>query len=160
MKLLLTSLLLAGTAFTVNMNPYLPNHNLTPGALNTNITQNVIHNTICVAGFTATERPTVSYTNKLKRLQIGQYKYSDTQMRDYEEDHLISLELGGNPTSPANLWPEPYASNCGARTKDKIEGRLHTLVCSGKITLLQAQTEISTDWVESYNDHIGKLVCN
>ena len=27
---------------------------------------------------------------------------------DYQEDHLISLELGGNPTDPRNLWPEPY----------------------------------------------------
>ena len=29
-------------------------------------------------------------------------------MSDYQEDHLISLELGGNPTDPRNLWPEPY----------------------------------------------------
>ena len=27
---------------------------------------------------------------------------------DYQEDHLVSLELGGHPTDPRNLWPEPY----------------------------------------------------
>jgi hypothetical protein len=26
----------------------------------------------------------------------------------YEEDHLISLEDGGDPTDPRNLFPEPY----------------------------------------------------
>jgi hypothetical protein len=26
--------------------------------------------------------------------------------KDYEEDHLISLELGGAPRDPKNLWPQ------------------------------------------------------
>ena len=35
-------------------------------------------------------------------------EYADTNpISDYEEDHLIPLELGGSPTSPLNLWPEP-----------------------------------------------------
>jgi hypothetical protein len=29
-------------------------------------------------------------------------------MACYEEDHLISIEDGGDPTDPRNLWPEPY----------------------------------------------------
>lgn len=88
-------------------------------------------------------RPPVSYTNKLKMQQITAYGYTDKNPRDYEEDHLISLELGGNPTDPKNLWPEPGAS---PNPKDKIENLCHEKVCSGQITLEQAQQEIATDW--------------
>ena len=51
---------------------------------------------------------------------------------DYQEDHLISLELGGNPTDPKNLWPEPYPR---AADVDKIENELNAKVCSGELTL-------------------------
>jgi hypothetical protein len=55
---------------------------------------------------------------------------------DYQEDHLISLELGGHPTDPRNLWPEPYPR---ARDVDRIENELNAQVCSGKLTLADAQ---------------------
>jgi putative intracellular protease/amidase len=58
----------------------------------------------------------------------------------YEEDHLISLELGGHPTDPRNLWPEPIAR---ARAVDSIENQLHAAVCAGTMTLAQAQSRIS-----------------
>lgn len=65
---------------------------------------------------------------------------------DYEEDHLIPLEVGGNPTDPNNLWPEPYAEPNGARDKDKVENSLHDRVCSGQMTLADAQGLIATNW--------------
>lgn len=71
----------------------------TPGALNPAVNQANIHSTICVSGWTATIRPPVSFTNSLKAKQIGEYGYSDTKMASYEEDHLISLELGGAPAA-------------------------------------------------------------
>jgi hypothetical protein len=55
---------------------------------------------------------------------------------DYQEDHLISLELGGHPTDPRNLWPEPYPR---ASDVDRIENELNAQVCSGKLTLADAQ---------------------
>ena len=54
----------------------------------------------------------------------------------YQEDHLISLELGGHPTDPRNLWPEPYPR---AAEVDQIENELNDKVCSGKLTLAEAQ---------------------
>ena len=53
-----------------------------------------------------------------------------------QEDHLISLELGGHPTDPRNLWPEPYPR---ASDVDREENRLNDLVCSGEISLAEAQ---------------------
>ena len=54
----------------------------------------------------------------------------------YQEDHLISLELGGHPTDPRNLWPEPYPR---AARVDTIENELNSEVCSGARSLDSAQ---------------------
>ena len=80
---------------------------LTPGALNRNVTQRTIGATVCVHGWTRTIRPPASYTSRLKLVQMRQYHESGSPSR-YEEDHLIPLELGGHPTSPKKLWPEPH----------------------------------------------------
>ena len=54
----------------------------------------------------------------------------------YQEDHLISLELGGHPTDPRNLWPEPYPR---ASDVDSTENELNSKVCSGQMSLSDAQ---------------------
>ena len=133
----------------------LPISSVTSGAIDTHITQANIDTTICKSGYTATVRPPVSYTNKLKMQQLnGTYKqFTDKVAADYEEDHLISLEIGGSPTDPKNLWPQPYAG-IGARIKDQIENKLHDLVCSHKMLLTQAQKEISTNWYTAYLKYV------
>jgi hypothetical protein len=107
----------------------------TPGVLNPDVTQANIRSTICRQGWTATIRPPTDYTNDLKRKQMRLYSETGS-LSDYQEDHLISLELGGNPTDPRNLWPEPYPR---AAEVDKIENELNAQVCSGQLTLAQAQ---------------------
>lgn len=133
-----------------------PNPVLTPGAFNPSVTQATIGSTICVSGWTATVRPPSSYTTGLKIQQIGQYGYSDTRTSSYEEDHLIPLELGGAPSDPRNLWPEPYSAtlpdgrNVGARVKDGLETSLKRAVCAGSITLADARAKIGIHWVHVY----------
>ena len=107
----------------------------TPGALNPDVTQSTIRQTICVHGWTRTVRPPVSYTNALKVRQLGQYGLRGPPS-GYQEDHLISLELGGAPVDPRNLWPEPYPR---ASAVDRIENELNHLVCTGHLTLADAQ---------------------
>jgi len=126
----------------------------TPGAINPDITQENIRETICNPRWsTKSIRPEAGYTNRLKIEQIAEYGYSDSSLRDYEEDHFIPLELGGNPTDTKNLWPEPFETSVpdgGAHAKDKVENYLHVEVCSGSLTLDQAQREISEDWYRVY----------
>jgi hypothetical protein len=112
---------------------------LTPGALNPEVTQADIHSTICVTGWTATIRPPPDYTDALKVKQIRQYGETGPPSA-YEEDHLISLELGGAPRDPRNLWPEPYPR---AAEVDKIENELNAKVCSGTLSLGEAQRKES-----------------
>ena len=80
-----------------------PDPDTTPGMINPEVTQANIQQTICVRG-TATIRPPISYTNTLKRQQLQAVRYTDKNQAHYEEDHFISLELGGNPRDAKNLW--------------------------------------------------------
>ena len=109
---------------------------LTPGSLNPDVTQATIGSTICgVRGWTSTIRPPSSYTSALKVEQMLEYGETGSPS-GYQEDHLISLELGGSPTDPSNLWPEPYPR---AAEVDRIENELNARVCSGDLTLAEAQ---------------------
>ena len=139
----------------------LPNHTLTPGATNPAVSQATIHSTICVSGYTTRIRPPTSYTTPLKRTQLATYGYADRSLTHYEEDHLISLELGGSPRSSANLWPEPHSitlangTQVGSYAKDGFENFLHRQICAGRVRLATAQHEITTNWV-SYWIAAGK----
>jgi hypothetical protein len=134
----------------------LPNHSRPPGAVNPSVSQANIGRTICVSGYTATIRPDSSYTTELKKEQLASgYAYKgDTAAGAYEEDHLISLEIGGAPSAEANLWPEPYNVPEGARVKDVVENKLHTLVCDHAITLATAQRAIATNWWVAYQTYV------
>ena len=161
MKMILAAcaaLLLAGPAMAQQQRPGLPNPIATPGALNPDVTQANINQTICVRGWTATIRPPASYTTSLKRQQLasGPYATPGANLRSYEEDHLISLELGGNPTDPHNLWPEPWDGQWGAHAKDRVENALKRAVCAGKIPLATAQMKIATDWIAAYREFMGE----
>lgn len=135
----------------------LPDPNLTPGAQNEEVTQQTIGSTICVRGYTKTIRPPAKYTTALKRRQIREYGFDDTKMSDYEEDHLISLELGGHPTDPGNLWPQSYLTQpWNAKAKDQLENFLNAEVCAGRIPLARAQREIASDWVAAYKKYLGE----
>ena len=135
----------------------LPNSARTPGALNPSVTQATIGRTICVTGWTSTIRPSSSVTTGIKVAQLASgYTYKgDTATGDYEEDHLISLELGGAPSAEANLWPEPYNAPEGARVKDQVENKLRTLICGGTITLATAQRAIASNWWIAYQTYVG-----
>ena len=159
-----------------------PNAEFVPGATNPDITQANINETICKQGWsTKSIRPPSSYTSALKRKQL--VAYGDTKINIlravatrsgkgtrpdiaqciersanpacYEEDHLISLELGGHPTSPANLWAEPWFGKWNARVKDTLENRLHRMVCDGALSLDAAQEAVATDWVAAYRRYIS-----
>jgi hypothetical protein len=111
----------------------------TPGVLNPDVTQATVRSTICVRGWTKTIRPPTEYTNESKLKQMREYGVGGSPS-DYQEDHLISLELGGHPTDPRNLWPEPYPR---ASVVDAIENDLNDQVCSGDMSLDEAQRKES-----------------
>jgi hypothetical protein len=66
-----------------------------------------------------------------------------------EIDHIVSLELGGS-NDIANLFPEKLNPHPGYQAKDKLENKLHDLVCEGKMTLRSAQRQIAANWIRLY----------
>ncbi|MEV5953828.1 hypothetical protein AB0M11_08655 [Streptomyces sp. NPDC051987] len=123
----------------------------TPGAISPAVTQANLRSTICrKGGYTSGVRPSAYVTGKEKRLDAAAYGYTGS-MASAEYDHLISLQLGGDPNDPRNLWVEPadpgHKKGAGVNNKkDPVETKLHTAVCAGKVTLAAAQQAIVTDW--------------
>jgi hypothetical protein len=113
----------------------LPNPTLTPGAIDPNISQQNIHSTVCVKGYTKTVLPPAYYTNKIKKRHMREYGCTNMNPKHYEEDHLISLRVGGNPSDPMNLWPESRNSKWNIDNKDRFEFVIDRIVCDPKITL-------------------------
>lgn len=125
----------------------LPDRRCTPGATNPVATSANLATAVCKSGWTATVRPSASYTDALKRQQMAAYGFPPgTALSTVEEDHLVPLEVGGSPTSPLNLWPEPWNGTRGAHAKDAIENRAHRDLCDGRIDLAQAQAVFLGDF--------------
>ena len=142
-----------------------------PGSREPGHHQANIDQTICNPQWsTKSIRPPVSYTNTLKTKQLAASHATDKTPAHYEEDHLVSLELGGHPRDPWNIWPErwgtpahplthlgPFPAHLvGANAKDKTENALHVEVCHGTLTLREAQFIIATDWFKYYRDKVLK----
>ena len=127
----------------------LPDPVRTPGAINTAVSAATVRSTICVPGYTRTIRPPVAYTSGLKHRQLdsGYAVGSDHSAADYEEDHLIPLEVGGNPTDERNLWPMPRAGIFGAGAKDALELEVHNRICDGRMSLDDGRRIFTTNWI-------------
>lgn len=121
----------------------LPDSACTPGAVLTTDSK-----VICISGYTKTVRD-VSLTTK--KAVFAEYGIPYSKHGDYEVDHLISLELGGS-NDISNLWPELTKGDSGSLVKDKLENFLHSQICNGKLSVTDAQSEISSDWVKYWAD--------
>ena len=74
--------------------------------------------------------------------------------RTLEIDHIVSLELGGS-NDIANLFPERASPAPGYKVKDRLENKLHSLVCSGSMSLQSVQIGISSNWQKLYRKVYG-----
>ena len=62
----------------------------------------------------------------------------------------------GDTGDPADV---PWTLSALARRRqgqDRVENALNTAVCSGTMTLQEAQRTIATDWFKYYRDHVLK----
>lgn len=111
--------------------------------LNPEVTQNTIDETICVPGYTKTVRPPASVTNTVKFEMLRAGGYPASSIHDFILDHRIPLSLGGAANDLRNFLLQ---SESESKDKDRVELCLAKTVCSGRISLAQAQTEIWNNW--------------
>lgn len=115
----------------------------TPGA----IIDTATTDQICKSGYASSVR---NVPTSEKNQVYAEYGIASHVAGQYEVDHLVSLELGGS-NDIANLWPEAASPTPGFHEKDKVENYLHDQVCSGAVSLHDAQIEIATNWLQIYN---------
>lgn len=123
-----------------------------PGVRAQAVTQQNLRQTICKGGYTKKVRPPTFYTDGLKQHLMALHKLAG-QPSDYELDHRIAIEDGGDPWTPENLWMQPLAE---AKLKDRLETALHKDVCAGKLSLAAAQAILMGDFWSEYERRFGK----
>jgi len=125
-----------------------PDKACTPG----DIIPSATKDQICKPGYSQTVR---NVPDSEKNQVYEEYGISSHTPGQYEVDHFVSLELGGS-NDISNLWPEAANPKPGFHEKDKVENYLHAQVCSGALTLQEAQIKIATNWLEVYNSMPSK----
>jgi hypothetical protein len=124
-----------------------PDPRLTPGDALA-----VTREDVCTPGYTKKVR---NVPAKVKNRVYQSYGRSRQPGVCCEVDHLIPLELGGS-NRDTNLWPELYDIEWNAKVKDRIEDRLHKLVCAGELDLATAQQAIARNWIAAYRQYEAK----
>jgi hypothetical protein len=122
----------------------LPDRRCSPGAFYARLTRAVI----CARGFHTSAIRNVPQSEKFaveREYGLAPAYYG----RSLEIDHIVPLELGGS-NAIANLFPER-----GYGAKDRLENRLHQLVCAGQMTLAAARVGIARDWPALYRQVFG-----
>lgn len=113
----------------------LPDPDCTPGRTLPGVTAAEV----CTPGWATDHR---NVPASVRRQVLARYGVPTDRHFEGELDHLISLQLGGT-NAAENLWPQAGKI---PNEKDLIEGRLHRLVCSGRLELAEAQRRIAADW--------------
>lgn len=69
----------------------------------------------------------------MKERVAAHYQVLRNDWGQYEFDHLIPLEIGGD-SSIENIWPQPHGRPDGSGGKDVIENELGRELATGQIT--------------------------
>lgn len=117
-------------------------------ALNPDVSQSTIQQTICQKGYSSTVRPSTTYTNPIKFRLMRQEGIPESNKSDRALDHRIPISLGGHPRKLENLQLMTKHDNS---RKSRIEVKLLCYVCVGQMPLNQAQQEIADGWQAAYS---------
>ena len=128
--------------------------NVPAEALNPDVRQETITQTICVPGYTASVRPSTTYTNGVKLKLMQEQSIPAAAAGSFELDHRVPLALGGHPRNLKNLMLQPWEGEDGAKKKDRLERALQRLVCASKVMLDDARRAIYVDWQAAYRTYV------
>jgi hypothetical protein len=128
---------------------WLPDRQCSPGAFYSGLTRTVL----CSPAFRTGSIRNVPESEK-HQVEVEYGMVPKSYGRTIEIDHIVSLELGGS-NDIANLYPEPGTGLASYHVKDRLENKLHDLVCAGAMTLHAAQAGIAANWESLYRRVYG-----
>lgn len=115
----------------------LPNPKLTPGKIARN------------------DKDRNGVTEEMERHLFDRYHILWRRRPEFKVDHLIPLELGGADVMD-NLWPQSLSARpYSVERKELLTRHLLARIAAGKMTLAQAQKEISEDWISCFVEYLG-----
>jgi hypothetical protein len=127
--------------------------------LDPRVTQATIVDTICVPGYADRVSPTFEVQMRQKDRLLKQRGIGATEGSDYALDHRMPVLLGGLPSAAINLDLRPWDGRAGQRRKERLAVFLKRCVCTGDLTLAQAQSSISGDWPNRF-PNLSSLTCS
>ncbi|PYJ11116.1 MAG: hypothetical protein DMF06_04010 [Verrucomicrobia bacterium] len=115
----------------------LPNRKLTPGKV------------------ARGDKDRAGVTEEMERRMFSRYHIPWRRRSEFKVDHLIPTELGGADVVE-NLWPQSLSARpYNVERKELLTRHLLARIAAGKMTLAQAQKEISEDWIACFVEYFG-----
>lgn len=133
--LMITVLLVASPAIAYE----LPDARMTPGAV-----VSVTAAQVCAPGYARRARH--PYDDAARAMSRAVRREYGVRGPGYRVDHLVPIEVGGDPFDIRNLWPQPVSDSY---VKDERENAAHDRICSSRnpdATMREVQREFETDW--------------
>lgn len=130
------------TLFRIVNGVELPNPELTPGQANRGTTSAQV----CGRGLPTARHP--SYGTR--KAVLVSYGLTTEKSHDYIVERLIPTSLGGT-TNQKNLWPVRRTGTANVTQKQALDARLLAQVCSGQLTLANAQRLLRRSWWDAYH---------
>jgi hypothetical protein len=141
---------MVGTTLAMADDRIRPDPKLTPGD-----TLPVTPDEVCEPGYSKFVR---RYIDGRTKVQVyREYGIENHPPGSYEIDHLIAIALGGS-NEIKNLWPQSLddTKHWNAKLKDRLERRLHVLVCDDHLlSLREAQEAIARDWIAAFQKYVA-----
>ena len=119
-------------------------------ALNPDVSQATIRETICRPGYSSIVRPSTTFTNPIKLRLMSEAGIPTENSSKWALDHRIAIGLGGHPRQLSNLQLLTTSENS---RKSRIEVKLLCFVCTNAMPLRQAQEELALDWQKTYQNY-------
>ena len=102
---------------------------------------------------------TIRHIEQSERIQAFKNAGIDLKESDeYEWDHRISLTVGGS-NHISNMMLQSYRNRCNAHDKDKLEVRLHSLICHDKVAVIEAQEALYNRWKDGFKKYVDTKGC-
>jgi hypothetical protein len=118
--------------------------------LDERVTQASVADTICKPGYADTVSPPMDALLERKNQLLAARGIDPEDGPGYALDRRVPVVLGGSPDAPGNLDLLPWGGHRGERRKELLTAKLKRCVCTGKMSLSEAQAAIAGDWPAQY----------